>query len=71
MKANNSFLLLAVLMVIVVCQDDGIPNDLNTSIREMVEREGFAFEKHQLVTKDGYILVLHRIKVDAGKSVLM
>lgn len=29
--------------------------------REMIERHGYPYEEHQIITEDGYILTMHHI----------
>lgn len=38
-----------------------IPADATGSIEEIIESRGFAAEVHEVITKDGYILTLHRV----------
>lgn len=37
------------------------PKDAFRTVQELVESRGFSFEEHQVTTKDGYILTLHRL----------
>lgn len=32
------------------------------SLKQLVEREGFKYEEHQVTTRDGYILTMMRIR---------
>lgn len=34
------------------------------SIKEVVENEGLKFQEHTVTTKDGYILIVHRVSMD-------
>lgn len=36
-------------------------SDANRTIQEIVESRGFLFEEHKVITKDGYILQIHRV----------
>lgn len=36
-------------------------SDANRNIQEIVESRGYLFEEHKVVTKDGYILNIHRV----------
>lgn len=38
------------------------------SMKEMVEAQGLVLEKHEVTTKDGYILGLYRIPGTLGQS---
>ena len=51
--------------------DDEYPPDYYRTCREIVERAGFGFEQHQVVTEDGYYLNVFRVMnadVQAGKQ---
>lgn len=37
-------------------------DDRFRTVKEIVEENGFAFEEHTVITEDGYILTLHRIR---------
>lgn len=36
-------------------------SDADRTIQEIVESRGFDFEEHKVITKDGYILMIHRV----------
>ena len=36
-------------------------SDADRNIQEIVESRGFLFEEHKVITKDGYILNIHRV----------
>jgi len=35
--------------------------DARRTMKEIIEARGFTFEEHEVVTKDGYILTMHRL----------
>ena len=37
---------------------------LNMTLDEIVEADGYQFEKYQVTTEDGYILEIHRVNKD-------
>lgn len=45
-----------------------LSDDVNRTIQEIVETRGFAFENHTVITDDGFILEMHRVKLydDSG-----
>ena len=47
---------------------EGKDPDFNRSFQEIVNNAGFFFEDHQVVTEDGYILDVFRIKTQDGKT---
>ena len=42
--------------------------DENRTLEEMITSKGFPFEKHEVVTSDGYILQLFRIPVAKNEA---
>jgi Partial alpha/beta-hydrolase lipase region len=47
--------------------DPALDNDVNKSLKEIIMENGFSYEEYTLVTKDKYILTLHRIPGKIGE----
>lgn len=37
-------------------------SDYNLSFKEIVEKNGFYFESHEVETEDGYLLTVYRVR---------
>lgn len=45
------------------------PEAYNWTIRDQVERRGYLYEEHEIVTEDGYILTAFRVPGKAGETI--
>lgn len=48
--------------------DPALDNDINKSLKEIVQENGYAYEEYTIVTKDSYVLTLHRIPGRLGEA---
>jgi hypothetical protein len=60
---------LAILFLLNICFAQK-ENEVRLNIGQMIQKYGFEYEEHTVLTKDGFHLTLDRIKTEGAPAVL-